>query len=149
MRSVQHTQPEVTVSRVQLALNVGDIDSAVDFYAAFFGVPPAKRRRGYANFEIPDPPLKLVLIETADTRGHGTAGALNHLGIEVESSDEVRERGARLEEEGLEVVVEDAITCCFAVQDKAWVHDRDGLAWEVYTVLADAPSATGVSTGCC
>ena len=75
------------MSRVQLALNVSDLDAAVDFYSKLFGSPPAKVRPGYANFAIADPPLKLVLIEHADARGSGVAGALNHLGVEVEEPD--------------------------------------------------------------
>jgi catechol 2,3-dioxygenase-like lactoylglutathione lyase family enzyme len=134
------------VSRVQLALNVADIDAAIDFYSKLFGAEPAKRRPGYANFAIADPPLKLVLIEHADGRGRGTLGALNHLGVEVETPEEVRAATVRLSGEGLQPDVEEATTCCYAVQDKAWVDDPDGAPWEVYTVLADAPEET--SLGC-
>jgi catechol 2,3-dioxygenase-like lactoylglutathione lyase family enzyme len=134
------------VSRVQLALNVADIDAAVEFYAKLFAVDPAKRRPGYANFAIADPPLKLVLIENPAGRGQGVAGALNHLGIEVETPEEVQAANARLSGEGLDPEVQESTTCCYAVQDKAWVNDPDGAAWEVYTVLADAPTETGL--GC-
>jgi len=129
------------MSRVQLALNVSDVDEAVAFYSKLFNVEPAKRRPGYANFAIADPPLKLVLIETADARGHGTLAGLNHLGIEVESTDEVAAAAARLSAEGLATSTEEATTCCYAVQDKVWVEDPNGAPWEVYTVLADAPAA--------
>jgi catechol 2,3-dioxygenase-like lactoylglutathione lyase family enzyme len=124
------------MSRLQLALNVTDIDAAVDFYARLFGAEPAKRRPGYANFAIADPPLKLVLIENEAGRGTGVAGALNHLGVEVESPEEVQAATRRLSDEGLEP----------DVQDKAWVNDPDGAPWEVYTVLADAPDESGL--GC-
>jgi catechol 2,3-dioxygenase-like lactoylglutathione lyase family enzyme len=134
------------VSRVQLALNVANIDAAVEFYTKLFGAEPAKRRPGYANFAIEIPPLKLVLFETADARGHGIAGALNHLGIEVETPEEVQEAALRLSAEGLRPEVHESTTCCYAVQDKAWVDDPDGAPWEVYTVLADAPAEN--SLGC-
>jgi catechol 2,3-dioxygenase-like lactoylglutathione lyase family enzyme len=134
------------MSRVQLALNVTDLDAAVDFYSTLFGAGPAKRRPGYANFAIAEPPLKLVLIEGAPGRGHGVAGALNHLGVEVETPDEVRAATRRLSAGGLAPVVQDTTTCCHAVQDKAWVSDPDGAPWEVYTVLADAPEEDGL--GC-
>ena len=134
------------MSRLQLALNVADIDSAVEFYSKLFASEPAKRRPGYANFAIVDPPLKLVLIETPDGRGEGTLGALNHLGVEVETSDQVAAAQSRLAGEGLETEVQESTTCCYAVQDKVWVNDPDGAPWEVYTVLADAPAETGL--GC-
>jgi catechol 2,3-dioxygenase-like lactoylglutathione lyase family enzyme len=143
------------MSRVQLALNVSDVDAAVDFYRRLFGVEPAKRRPGYANFAIAEPPLKLVLLQSDDARGTGVAGALNHLGVEVDSADEVAAATGRLTDEGLATEVQDATTCCYAVQDKVWVHDPDGAPWEVYTVLADAPlvsaaaRGTDVPTGCC
>lgn len=134
------------MSRVQLALNVANIDQAVDFYSKLFGSEPAKRRPGYANFAISDPPLKLVLIENADQRGEGVAGALNHLGVEVETAAQVQAATARLAGAGLEPDVQESTTCCYALQDKAWVNDPDGAPWEVYTVLADAPAETGL--GC-
>jgi catechol 2,3-dioxygenase-like lactoylglutathione lyase family enzyme len=134
------------VSRVQLALNVSDVEAAVAFYSKLFGVGPAKRRPGYANFAIVEPPLKLVLIETGAARGNGVTGSLNHLGVEVGSADEVRLATGRLSAEGLAPDVQESTTCCYAVQDKAWVSDPDGAPWEVYTVLADAPDETGL--GC-
>ena len=134
------------MSRVQLALNVRDVDAAVDFYRKLFGVEPAKRRPGYANFAIAVPPLKLVLIEDPDARGAGVAGALNHLGVEVETSAEVGAATQRLTGQGLATLTQDATSCCYAVQDKVWVHDPDGAPWEVYTVLADAPHATTTTT---
>ncbi len=131
------------MSRVQLALNVSDLDAAVGFYAKLFGVEPAKRRPGYANFAIADPPLKLVLLESGGAREPGPAGALNHLGIEVSSSGEVTDATRRLAGEGLATELEEQTTCCYALQDKVWVHDPDGAPWEVYTVLADAVAPTG------
>ena len=131
------------MSRVQLALNVSDLDEAVAFYTRLFGTEPAKRHPGYANFAIVDPPLKLVLMESEDARGQGVAGALNHLGVEMRSTSEVQATTGRLNAEGLKTDVQDGTTCCFAVQDKVWVNDPDGAPWEVYTVLADAPADSG------
>ena len=121
------------MSRVQLALNVSDLDSAIEFYSKLFNTKPAKVREGYANFAIAEPPLKLVLIA-----GGGTPGTMNHLGIEVESTDEVAKATSRLASEGLATDVEEETTCCYAVQDKVWVNAPDGEPWEVYTVLSDA-----------
>ena len=136
------------MSRVQLALNVSDLESAIDFYAKLLGCEPAKRRPGYANFAVVDPPLKLVLTEVAARRGEGDERALNHLGIEVETTEEVTAATGRLSGAGLSPTVEGETTCCFAVQDKIWVNDPDGVLWEVYTVLADAPS-TSSGGRCC
>jgi catechol 2,3-dioxygenase-like lactoylglutathione lyase family enzyme len=124
------------VSRVQLALNVSNIDEAVDFYQKLFNTEPAKRRPGYANFAIADPPLKLVLIEDNAQK----PGTLNHLGVEVETTDEVAAAQSRLASQDLATAVEEQTTCCFAVQDKVWVDGPDGEPWEFYTVLADADS---------
>jgi predicted enzyme related to lactoylglutathione lyase len=121
------------VSRVQLALNVSDLDAAISFYSKLFATEPAKVRPGYANFAVAEPPLKLVLIE-----GQGPAGSLNHLGVEVGSTDEVGEAQRRLAELGMATAVEDEVTCCYAVQDKVWVDGPDREPWEIYTVLADA-----------
>lgn len=120
--------------RVQLALNVNDLDAAIGFYSKLFGAEPAKVRDGYANFAIAEPPLKLVLIENP-----GQGGTLNHLGVEVESTDQVSEAITRLQGEGLATTVQQETACCYAVQDKVWVHGPDTEPWEVYTVLADAP----------
>lgn len=138
------------MSRIQLALNVSDMDAAVEFYGKALGAEPAKRRPGYASFAVADPPLKLVLIESADARGHGVTGALNHLGIEVGSSAEVVRALQRLSREGLATATEERTTCCYALQDKVWVHDPDGAPWEIYTVLADAPlDQRVVASGAC
>jgi len=136
-------------SRVQLALNVSDIDAAVDFYAKLFGAQPAKRRPGYANFAIAEPPLKLVLIEDADARGSGITGALNHLGVEVSSAAEVAEASARLTSQGLDTADQEGVSCCYALQDKVWVRDPDGAPWEVYTVLAKASVANDTTVPGC
>jgi catechol 2,3-dioxygenase-like lactoylglutathione lyase family enzyme len=133
------------MSRVQLALNVSNIDEAVEFYTKLFGSGPAKRQPGYANFAIADPPLKLVLMEDTSARGAGVAGALNHLGVEVETPEAVAAATGRLSATGIETEVQEQTTCCFAVQDKVWVNDPDGAPWEVYTVLADAPAETGIA----
>lgn len=121
------------MSRVQLALNVDDIDEAVTFYSRLFDAAPAKRRPGYANFALAEPALKLVLIENP---GHG--GSLNHLGVEVASPGDVVAATRRLAAEGLATEVEDGTTCCYALQDKVWVTGPGQERWEVYTVLADA-----------
>ena len=111
-------------SRVQLALNVADLEASVAFYSTVFGVEPHKRRPGYANFAIAEPPLKLVLIEVpAADRGAGVAGALNHLGVEVDSAADVEAAAGRLRAEGLATFDEKDTTCCYALQDKVWVHD--------------------------
>jgi catechol 2,3-dioxygenase-like lactoylglutathione lyase family enzyme len=134
------------VSRVQLALNVSDIDAAVDFYSKLFDTEPTKRETGYANFAIIEPPLKLVLIENPAGRVAGVAGALNHLGVELATPKEVQEAIERLGRVGLETDVQALTTCCFAVQDKVWTNDPDGTPWEYYTVLADASEEAGL--GC-
>ncbi|MGQ4614414.1 ArsI/CadI family heavy metal resistance metalloenzyme [Nocardia sp. R7R-8] len=131
------------MSRIQLALDVDDIDQAVRFYSTLFRTEPAKRKPGYANFAVADPPLKLVLIENP---GHG--GGVNHLGVEVETSDRVHAEIARLSEAGLCTEEQIATTCCFATQDKVWVTAPDSERWEVYTVLADSETfGTAPETG--
>ncbi len=138
------------MSRVQLALNVSDLDAAVDFYSKLFATAPAKLQPGYANFAVADPPLKLVLIA-----GDGPGATLNHLGVEVATPAEVGEARERLTHEGLPTAAEEGVSCCYATQDKVWVDDPDGAPWEVYTVLADADIMgcdTGAGTGgshCC
>jgi catechol 2,3-dioxygenase-like lactoylglutathione lyase family enzyme len=122
------------MSRVQLALRVADLDAAVDFYSRLFAAEPAKRRPGYANFALTEPPLKLVLLE-------GEAGAptrMDHIGVEVPTVDEVTAATSRLAAEGLAIRVEENTTCCYAVQDKVWVTGPGGEPWEVYTVTGDA-----------
>lgn len=123
------------MSRIQLALNVDDLEQAVAFYSTLFGTAPAKRKPGYANFAIAEPPLKLVLLENT-----GQGGTLNHLGVEVETSEQVHGEIARLSEAGLFTEEQIATTCCFATQDKVWVTGPHGERWEVYTVLADSES---------
>ena len=134
------------VSRVQLALNVDDVDEAVNFYSKLFGAEPAKRRPGYANFALAEPPLKLVLIENP---GHG--GSLNHLGVEVDSTDKVDAEQSRLADAGLTSADQRDSTCCYAVQDKFWVEGApNGERWEVYTVLADSQTfGVDDSPNCC
>lgn len=124
------------MSRVQLALNVTDLDASIDFYSKMFGTEPHKIEPGYANFEVAEPPLKLVLFE-----GVGEPGTLNHLGVEVETPGEVADADNRLNDKGIETVTQDATTCCHAVQDKTWATDPSGQAWEIYTILDDAPQA--------
>lgn len=134
------------MSRVQLALNVSDLGEAITFYSTLFSTAPAKVRPGYANFAIEEPPLKLVLIE-----GVGEPGSINHLGVEVGTTDEVHAATAHLTDQGCATIVEEATTCCYAVQDKVWVDAPDGARWEVYTVLADADASDGLAgdANCC
>ena len=130
------------MSRVQLALNVSDLEASITFYTTLFGVAPHKRRPGYANFAIDQPPLKLVLIEVpADHRGTGVQGALNHLGVEVEEVAMVEAQAQRLRDAGLAAFDELDTTCCYALQDKVWVHDPAGAPWEIYAIKDDNPEA--------
>jgi catechol 2,3-dioxygenase-like lactoylglutathione lyase family enzyme len=128
------------MSRVQLALRVSDLEASIAFYTSLFGVEPAKRRPGYANFAVTEPPLKLVLIEGEPDQ----ATVMDHLGVEVETTDEVTAATGRLGELGLFTTVENDTTCCYALQDKVWVHGPGAEPWEVYTVKADAPDATSI-----
>ena len=123
------------MSRVQLALNVDDVEAAVAFYSVLFGAEPAKRRPGYANFALTEPPLKLVLLEHP-----GQGGTLNHLGVEVDTTEQVTAEIGRLTAAGLIADEEMGTTCCYATQDKAWLTGPGGERWEVYTVLADSPT---------
>ena len=132
------------MSRIQLALNVSDLEEAVGFYSRLFGAQPAKRRPGYANFAIDEPPLKLVLFE-----GAGAGGTLNHLGVEVPTANDVKTATSRLTDEGLPTLIEDEVECCYALQDKVWVSDPDGARWEFYTVLGDSPSIGPTQEGAC
>ena len=131
------------MSRLQLALNVDDLEASIEFYTRLFQTPPAKVRENYANFAVAEPPLKLVLIA-----GQGEPGTLNHVGVEVESTDEVAAAATRMQEGGSACDVQDATTCCFAVQDKVWV-DGPEIPWEIYTVLADADVMHPVDSECC
>jgi catechol 2,3-dioxygenase-like lactoylglutathione lyase family enzyme len=126
------------MSRVQLALNVADLDEAIAFYSKLFGTEPAKVRPGYANFAVIDPPLKLVLIE--DTTK--TPGTLHHLGVEVETAEEVV-AATRLAGHGLATAVEEQTSCCYALRDKVWVDGPGGEPWEICTVLADTEHRAG------
>jgi len=146
-RNAMSTDVDASGSRVQLALRVSDLASSVEFYSKLFGVQPAKRRPGYANFAINEPPLKLVLIEGQP----GEKTRLDHLGVEVASTAEVTAATARLAGAGLGTRTEDNTTCCYAVQDKVWVSGPGEEPWEVYVVKADVPLADPgqVSAGCC
>jgi catechol 2,3-dioxygenase-like lactoylglutathione lyase family enzyme len=133
------------MSRVQLALRVPDLDASVAFYSKLFGTAPAKLRDGYANFAIAEPPLKLVLIEGSA----GEATRMDHLGVEVDSTEAVRGATARLSEAGLTTTEENDTTCCYALQDKVWVHGPGQEPWEVYVVKADADSLAEQRGGTC
>ncbi|MEQ1699351.1 MAG: ArsI/CadI family heavy metal resistance metalloenzyme [Ilumatobacteraceae bacterium] len=132
------------MSRLQLAINVTDLDAAIAHYTTLFGVGPAKIKPGYANFAIPNPPLKLVLFENAEAE----QGSINHLGVEVETREEVASEHARLAAAGVPLFVEGETTCCYAVQDKFWVEGGP-TRYEVYTVLAPAESLFAEGSTCC
>ena len=133
------------MSRIQLALNVDDLDESVAFYSKLFATEPAKVRPGYANFAVAQPPLKLVLIENP---GHG--GSVNHLGVEVADTDTVDAEQTRLAAAGFASIDERGTTCCYAKQDKFWIEGApNGERWEIYTVLADSETAGGPSAGSC
>ena len=119
--------------RLQLALNVRNLDEAVDFYTRLFDTPPRKRKPGYANFAIAEPPLKLVLFENAES-----AERINHLGVEVFDDADVHRATDRLKAAGMEHLVEDESTCCYATQNKVWAREPEGLRWEWYRVIEDA-----------
>jgi catechol 2,3-dioxygenase-like lactoylglutathione lyase family enzyme len=129
------------MSRVQLALNVSNVDEAVEFYSKLFATPVAKRKPGYANFEIAEPPLKLVLIEAAD------GGSLNHLGVETTSGAEVEAAEARLSDDGLETTGVDDTVCCYATKTETWVTDPDGAKWEWYVKTGDAEQMANQASG--
>ena len=129
------------MSRLQLALNVSDLDAAVDFYSKLFGAEPAKRKPGYANFAIADPPLKLVLFEAPE------GGTINHLGVETETASEVEAAEARLSASGLATTGIDDTICCYAEKVETWVTDADGLRWEWYVKTADAEQMSNTVVG--
>ena len=133
------------MSRVQLALRVADLERSVLFYSQLFGVEPAKRRPGYANFAIAEPPLKLVLLEGEAQQ----ETVMDHLGVEVESTDEVDGAAQRLKDAGLATFSETDTDCCYAVQDKVWVHGPGQEPWEVYVVKADGTSLENRPADCC
>lgn len=138
------------MSRVQLALRVGDLEGSIDFYSKLFGTEPAKLRPGYANFAIGEPALKLVLLEGEP----GQATVMDHLGVEVENSGLVEQATQRLTGEGMAALPENDTTCCYAVQDKVWVHGPGKEPWEIYTVKGDsatygADSAALTAATCC
>ncbi|WP_326779194.1 ArsI/CadI family heavy metal resistance metalloenzyme [Streptomyces sp. NBC_01445] len=126
------------MSRVQLALRVPDLNASIAFYSKLFGTEPAKLRDGYANFTIAEPPLKLVLVQGVP----GEETRMDHLGVEVETTEAVHAATTRLADAGLATDVENDTTCCYALQDKVWVHGPGQEPWEVYVVKADAEAMT-------
>ncbi len=129
------------MSRLQLALNVDDLETSIAFYSTLFGTAPHKVRPGYANFAVAEPPLKLVLLENA-----GQGGSINHLGVEVEDVDTVDTELTRLAAAGFATTEERDTTCCYAKQDKFWVQGTpDGERWEVYTITDDLTSPEAVA----
>jgi catechol 2,3-dioxygenase-like lactoylglutathione lyase family enzyme len=152
IESFDVTRSKGSSMRLQLALNVDDLDEAIAFYSKMFGTEPAKTKPGYANFAIENPPLKLVLFE-----GAGASGSINHLGVEVESAAEVVAAEARLSGTGLETTGVDETICCYAEKTETWVHAPDGNRWEWYVKQGDTDQlvnvvvtdGSGESTGCC
>ena len=136
----------MNILKPHVSLNVADIERSVDFYQKAFGVAASKRRAGYAKFDLAEPALNLTMVEAPRTGVNAS-----HFGVQVASSDDVGEARRRFEAAGLVTASEEDTTCCYAVQDKVWVDDPDGAAWEIYTVLADADamSPTPAQTGCC
>jgi catechol 2,3-dioxygenase-like lactoylglutathione lyase family enzyme len=128
--------------RLQLALNVVNLDEAIEFYTRMFGVGPAKTKPGYANFAVDQPPLKLVLFE-----GAGETGTINHLGVETDTSNEVLAAEARMSDSGLETTGVDDTVCCYAEKTETWVHGPDGTHWEWYVKHADADQIDNVVIG--
>lgn len=127
-----------------LSLDVSDLEASLAFYTRFFGAEPAKRRPGYAKFDLREPALNLALVE------HAPQGRnVNHFGIQVESSSDVAAAQARLEASGLLDRVEEGTTCCYARQDKVWAVDPDGNRWEVFVVLEDADRMRADDGSCC
>ncbi|MEV0352991.1 ArsI/CadI family heavy metal resistance metalloenzyme [Nonomuraea sp. NPDC050680] len=133
------------MSRVQLALRVADLESSIAFYSKLFGTEPAKLRPGYANFAIAEPPLKLVLIE--GDKGEETR--IDHLGVEVEDTAQVDAATQRLKDAGLATFEENDTSCCYALQDKVWVHGPGAEPWEVYVVKGDADTLTKETDSAC
>jgi catechol 2,3-dioxygenase-like lactoylglutathione lyase family enzyme len=133
------------MSRVQLALRVSDLEGSIAFYSKLFGVEPAKLRPGYANFAIDEPALKLVLIEGEPNQ----PTVMDHLGVEVFSTDEVNAATTRLTNSGLITLTEDDTSCCYAVQDKVWVHGPGNEPWEVYVVKGDADTLAKADESVC
>ncbi|MFG1742778.1 ArsI/CadI family heavy metal resistance metalloenzyme [Micromonospora chalcea] len=133
------------MSRVQLALRVSDLEGSVAFYSKLFGVEPAKRRPGYANFAVENPPLKLVLLEGEP----GLPTVMDHLGVEVATTEEVNAATNRLTESGLITLEENDTECCYALQDKVWVRGPGDEPWEVYTVKADSPQREKATASAC
>jgi catechol 2,3-dioxygenase-like lactoylglutathione lyase family enzyme len=130
------------MSRLQLAIDVGDLDEAIDFYSSMFGTGPAKVRPGYANFAIEEPPLKLVLFEKP-----GAGGTINHLGVEVGTAAEVVAAEARLADAGLETTGVDDTECCYAEKTETWLEAPDNLRWEWYVKTADSDQMASVVVG--
>ena len=141
------TTTEVQALKVHVSVNVRNVEKSIEFYRRMLGIEPAKVRTGYAKFDVLNPPVNLALNEVPDLAG---AGALSHLGIQVRSTDDVYAIRQRWAEAGLVTRDELQTDCCYAKQDKTWVHDPDGNEWEVFVVLEDnLPEKTGTSASCC
>ena len=144
------TTTDVQALKVHVSVNVRNVEKSIDFYRRMLGIEPAKVRTGYAKFDVQNPPVNLALNEVPDLDGAARAGALSHLGIQVRSTDDVYAIRQRWAEAGLITRDEMQTDCCYAKQDKTWVHDPDGNEWEVFVVLEDnLPEKAGASASCC
>jgi len=153
------TRTAVKTLKAHLALNVTDVKRSTEFYRKMLGLEPSKERDGYAKFDIQNPPLNLTLNQVIGV----TRGALSHLGIQVDSTEDVLAMRQNWVDSGLITRDEMQTNCCYAIQDKTWVQDPDGNQWEVFVVLEDnlpaspiccttdavAPVAIGSATSCC
>jgi catechol 2,3-dioxygenase-like lactoylglutathione lyase family enzyme len=136
---------KIETLKAHLAINVRDVGQSIEFYKKMFGIEPSKVRTGYAKFDVQSPPLNFTLNQNA----FGEQGALSHLGIQVASTDDVLAMKENWTASGLTPREEMQTECCYALQDKAWVHDPDGNEWEVFTVIQDNLPEKAEATGCC
>ena len=131
--------------KTHISINVSNVQESIEFYTKMFGVEPFKTRADYAKFDVANPPLNFTMNQRSFTEG----GALSHLGLQVESTEEVLETGKRWQENGLITLDEMKTDCCYALQDKTWVQDPDGNRWEVFTVLENTEPTDNAASSCC
>lgn len=131
--------------KTHVSLNVGNLQDSIEFYTKMLGVGPLKVKSDYAKFDVVNPPLNLSMVQIPFERG----GSLSHLGLQVESTEEVFEITKRWNESGLITLEEMKTDCCYALQDKSWVQDPDGNRWEVFTVLENTGGTENAASVCC
>ena len=133
--------------KVHVSLNVRNVQNSIDFYRRMLGIEPSKVRTGYAKFDVANPPVNLALNEVPNLTG---PGALSHLGIQLRSTEDVLAMREQWAEAGLVTRDEMQTDCCYATQDKTWVHDPDGNEWEAFVVLEDnLPETKSAASACC